>query len=123
VILADTSIWIAHFRGAEFRLAQFLDAFVVVMHPHVLGELALGSFRNHEKILIDLKALPTAIVAEHDEVLELIGARNLHGRGIGYTDAHLVASALLQPPMKLWTGDRRLADVAMTLGLAADFIN
>ncbi|WP_345894257.1 hypothetical protein [Lichenifustis flavocetrariae] len=42
----------------------------------------------------------------------------LAGRGIGYVDAHLLASTRLNVGSRLWTRDKRLAAVADQLKLA-----
>jgi predicted nucleic acid-binding protein len=90
---------------------------MVELHPMVLGELALGSVPNRTSTLRDLRALPRSVVASTDEVMSLVEARSLHGRGIGFIDAHLVASCLISGAT-LWTHDRRLRDVAVELGVA-----
>jgi predicted nucleic acid-binding protein len=120
MILADTSIWIDHFRRSDSRLARFLDHGDVVMHPFVLGELALGYVPKIAEMIKDLRTLPKATVADTDEVLEFVAHRALSGSGIGYVDAHLLASAALAPETLLWTRDKRLHIVAQSLSLAAD---
>lgn len=89
----------------------------MLAHPFVIGELALGSLRQREEIIGALLDLPKAVVAEDAEVLALISRESLHGRGIGYIDAHLLASVRLTPDALLWTRDRRLNDVAGDLGV------
>jgi hypothetical protein len=91
---------------------------VVVMHPFVVGELACGNFSNRDATLELLQQLRSVTVAEHDEVLSFVRARRLHGRGIGYVDAHLLAAAAIGG-CRLWTKDKRLHAVAATLGIAA----
>ena len=120
MILADTAIWVDHLHDGDARMAALLDAGEIVMHPHVLGEIALGSLRNRAAILRDLAAMPFVMVADEDEVLALIEQRRLFGTGIGLVDAHLLASALLTPDTKLWTSDRRLRDAAERLDIAAE---
>ena len=89
----------------------------VLCHPFIVGEIACGALRNRSGILSLLAALPLAPMAEHEEVLRLIDSRGLHGRGIGWIDAHLIASALLgRSP--LWTLDRKLRDVAFSLDIS-----
>ncbi len=120
MVLADTSIWIDHFRKSDLRLAQFLDRGDVAMHPFVIGELLLGHVPKIAEMMDDLKTLPKATVAGPDEVLRLISDRNLPGSGIGYVDAHLLAAAALTPGTFLWTRDKRLLAAARSLSLAAD---
>ncbi len=118
MILVDTSIWIDHFRQGEIRLEQVLADGAAMVHPFVIGELALGNLRQRDVILEALAALPQATVAEPDEVLGLVTAEALYGRGIGYVDAHLIASVRLTPEAVLWTRDKRLAAIAEELGIA-----
>jgi predicted nucleic acid-binding protein len=120
IVLADTSIWIDHFRRGDRQLVQFLDRGDVVMHPFVIGELALGSVTKLAAMLDDLHDLPKAAVANADETLKFITERKLSGSGIGYVDAHLLAAAALVPETFVWTRDKRLKSVAQSLSLAAD---
>ena len=120
MILADTAIWVDHLNRGDARMAALLEADEIVLHPHVLGEIALGSLRNRAEILGDLAAMPFVMVAEEDEVLALIEQRRLFGTGIGLVDAHLLASTLLTPETKLWTRDRRLREAAERLGVAGE---
>jgi len=119
VILVDTSVWINHLRLASAILSELLDDGEVLVHPFVLGELALGNLRRRDAFLSDLRDLPRAAVATDEEVISLIDRQTLFGRGIGYVDAHLLAAARLTADTKLWTHDRRLHAVAAQLGLAA----
>jgi predicted nucleic acid-binding protein len=119
MILADTSVWIDHLRASDGSLIGQLEAGRVVMHPFVIGELALGNLRHREVVLGLLAELPSVSVALDPEVLHFIDGHELAGRGIGYVDAHLLASVRLTPGCVLWTRDRRLHAVAAGLGLAA----
>jgi len=116
MLLADTSIWIGHFRGQEPGLAPLLRDGVVLMHPFVAGELACGNLRRRVRLLTELNSLPAALLARNDEVLSLIEVRKLWGQGIGWTDAHLIASALLSGCV-LWTLDERLKKAARHAGV------
>ena len=117
--LVDTSVWIEHFRRKDPALVEALENQFVVCHPHIVGELALGSLSDRALVLAMLRNLPSLPVADDAEVQHMIENHGLHGRGIGYIDAHLLASALIGGTVKIWTADRRLADVATTFGLAA----
>lgn len=119
MILADTSVWIDHFRYGTPELAHRLDEQEIQMHPFVLGELMLGGLPDRTVVALDLRTLPSSICATPDEVLMLIQAERLSGRGIGYVDAALLAAVRLQPATRLWTRDRRLAAVAAEM--AVDF--
>ncbi len=118
MILADTSVWIDHFRRGNARLRALLQEDQVSTHPFVIGELACGTLRHSEEILSLLAALPEARVAEHNEVMALVDERHLYGSGIGWVDAHLLASALLSH-FGLWTLDRPLMRVVARLGIPA----
>jgi hypothetical protein len=117
VILADTSVWIGHLRGDAAGLAPRLEAGRVLMHPFVLGEIALGILRRRAAVLGAMAGLPGAVVATDAEVMELVDRRALHGEGIGWADAHLLASVMLTPGARLWSTDRRLAAAAVRLGV------
>jgi predicted nucleic acid-binding protein len=116
VILVDTSVWVEHLRRGLPGLADVLDQGLVLVHPFVVGELACGNLENRREILDLLAALPVAVSATDDEVLHLLEERRLMGRGIGWFDAHLLASALLSEA-PLWTRDRRLVETARHLGI------
>ena len=111
MILVDTSVWIDHLRGGNPELARLLDQSLVLTHPFVVGELACGNLKHRTRILADLDALPRAVTATHDEVLRLIADRKLWGSGLGWIDAHLLASALLTG-CGFWTLDRKLERAA-----------
>jgi hypothetical protein len=118
VILVDTSVWVEHFRGdlrAE-RLPHLLEDGQVLLHPWVLGELVLGGLgASRQAVIADLRRLPPAPEVSDPEVLVLVQERGLSGRGIGWVDVHLVASACVAGS-GLWTLDTRLAAVARDLG-------
>jgi predicted nucleic acid-binding protein len=115
-ILADTSVWINHLRQQNTLLAGFLEENVVMMHPCVRGELALGNLKQRAEILRFLEALPEAEAATDDEVRHVIESKKLWGRGIGWIDAHLLASALLTSACSLWTLDMPLRMAAGAAG-------
>jgi hypothetical protein len=119
MILVDTSIWIDHLRIGDRRLGDLLNASSVLVHPFVVGEIALGQLRQRAFVLETLSGLPTATLATNAEVIGFINRHILHGRGIGYIDVHLLASTRLTPSATLWTKDRRLQTIAADLGLAA----
>jgi hypothetical protein len=116
MILVDTSVWVAHLRKGSIGLADLLTEVLVLVHPFVVGELACGGLRNRTRILSDLEALPSAVSATHEEVMELIEDRKLCGLGIGWVDGHLLASALLSH-CQLWTLDRELVRAAGAAGV------
>ena len=120
MILADTSIWINHLRVPLPAMRKVLDNSELAMHPFIVAELALGSLRDRTRTLALLAMLPTVEVAQLSEVRRMIEVHALYNRGIGLTDAHLVASTLITPSTQLWTGDKRLRAVAEDLGIQAN---
>lgn len=116
MILVDTSVWIDHLRRGDQSLAALLEENRVLLHPFVIGEIACGRLSDRAETLELLGNLPSANVAEHHEVLAYVDRHRLYGRGIGYVDAHLLASVALMPGAVLWTRDRRLHSVAAVLG-------
>ena len=118
MILIDTSVWIEHLRAGSTRLRSLLSNEQVLSHPFIVGELACGTLRNREEILALLTALPEVRVAEHQEVLHLLEAERLYGHGLGWVDAHLLASALITG-CTLWTIDNPLQRTAAALKVSA----
>ena len=118
MILVDTSVWIDHFRTSEPQLGELLLSCKVMAHPFVIGELACGNLSNRSKVLALLHDLPNAPLATDAEVLFYIGRNGLMGKGIGYIDAHLLASVALTGYARLWTRDKRLYSIAKSLHLA-----
>jgi predicted nucleic acid-binding protein len=117
MILVDTSVWVDHLRASDERLVGLLDAGMVLAHPFVIGELALGTLAQRKTVLDALSDLPQAIVATDAEVLNFIDRHKLFGRGVGYIDIHLLAAVRLTAGTELWTRDKRLHAVAGQLGL------
>jgi len=114
MILVDTSVWMEHLRSGAVGLEALLNDGHVVCHPFIIGELACGNLRNRTEILSLLQELPTASCADDDEVIQFIDDNGLMGKGLGYTDIHLLISALLTG-IPLWTKDKRLHEVSLTL--------
>jgi len=121
LILVDSSVWTDHLRQADPVLSAMLNRAQVLSHPFVIGELALGRFRQRAQILGGLQSLPKATVGDDGEVLGFIDRHQLHGRGIGYVDVHLLASVRLTVDAASWTRDRRLHAAAVDLDIAAAF--
>lgn len=117
MVLADTSVWVDHFRRTDSGLQRLLRNGDVVIHPAVIGELACGAISRREEVLSDLHRLPAAVVASTEETLFVIETHRLWGKGIGWIDAQLIASALISSGCELWTRDKRLDAVARALGI------
>ncbi|MGB8580943.1 MAG: type II toxin-antitoxin system VapC family toxin [Candidatus Sulfotelmatobacter sp.] len=119
MILADTSIWIDHFRSRNREMREHLRLGNIVIHPLIIAELALGSLRERARTLALLDLLPQVRVAQLDEVRRMIEVRRLYNLGIGLTDAHLIASVFIHSPTLLWTRDKRLRKAAEALRIHA----
>lgn len=121
MILADTSVWVDYFREGNATFSSLLSRGNVLIHPCVIGELAVGNLRDRQFILSSLRELVPTTIASDSDVLEFIDRHRLFGLGIGYVDCHLLASVMLTPGASFWTRDKRLSLVAGQLGLAAAF--
>ena len=117
MILIDTSVWIDHQRGVAPHLTDLILAKSVILHPGVIGELACGSLPDRTSYLEFLRDLPQMPAAEHDEVLFFLEMHQFFGKGAGYIDLQLLASAFLNDAL-FWTNDKRLAQMAIQLNIA-----
>jgi predicted nucleic acid-binding protein len=117
--LVDTSVWVDFLAGrpAAADLQSLLLSNEVACHPAVLGEVALGSIANRHRILGLLASLPRVPAVDDEGVMQLIAKARLNSTGIGWVDAHLLASAEREAT-RLWTHDRRLEKAARRLGVA-----
>jgi predicted nucleic acid-binding protein len=114
MVLVDTSVWISHLRVGNTPLARLLESDEVACHAFIIGELACGNLRNRSEILSLLQSLPKSIEATHEEVMVFINNHSLMGKGIGYIDAHLLASAALSG-IPICTFDKKLKRVSSQL--------
>jgi len=118
MILVDTSVWVDHLRSGNTVLAGLLEQNRALMHPMVLGELACGRLRNRRQLLQLWQGMEFLQAVNHAEALYFIEQHELMGKGIGYVDVHLLASVSLVAGVKLWTRDKRLAQIANDMGYA-----
>ena len=116
MVLVDTSIWVNHLRQGDRQLEKLLIDAKVMCHPFIIGELACGNLKNRDEIISLLYSLPMALTVEFDEFLLFIDQHNIMGRGVGFVDVHLLASAQLTG-VSLWTSDKRLKSAAKQLEL------
>jgi len=112
--LVDTSVWIDHLRKGNSGLITLLEAEQVCTHPFIVGELACGNLANRLEVLSALQNLPQVPLVAQEQVLAFVEARKLAGRGLGWIDAHLLASARVDR-CDFWSLDKRLAAVANEL--------
>jgi len=116
MVLVDTSIWVTHLRRGNRQLEKLLMDAEVMCHPFIIGELACGNLKNRNEIISLLQSLPLAPTIEFDEFIFFIDRNHLMGKGIGFVDVHLLASAQLTG-IPLWTADKRLKSAADQLEL------
>ena len=116
MVIVDTSIWVTHLRQGSRQLEKLLMDAEVMCHPFIIGELACGNLKNRNEIISLLQSLPMAPTIEFDEFLFFIDRNHLMGKGVGFVDVHLLASAQLTG-IPLWTADKRLKSAADQLKL------
>jgi hypothetical protein len=116
MVLVDTSVWVRHLREGDSDLEQLLNSGEVMCHPYIIGELACGNLNNRHEVLLLLQLLPPATLANHEEILQFIEENQLMGKGLGYVDVHLSASAVLTG-VQMWSYDRRLNETNERLGI------
>ena len=119
-VLADTSVWIDHFRSPDPQLIAGVAAGWIACHDFILAELALGSVPDRQRLLAALSALPTVQPVSTTALLAFIEQNDLPAKGIGFVDAHLLAAVSQSGSTRLWTRDKRLAQQAERLGLGAN---
>ena len=117
MILADTSIWVAHFRVGVPELPDLLDGELIAVHPVVIGELAVGNLSKRAETLEKLRFMPSTKVGTPEECLAFIESHRLYGRGLGWNDIQLLVAARISGD-RLWSFDKRLALAADELGVA-----
>ena len=112
-VLVDSSVWVGHFKQRNEHLVALLEADAVVCHPFIVAEVACGTPPNRKTIISLLSELESAPVATQDELLALLDARQLYGRGCGFVDLSLLASALFSERTLIWTLDKRFELLAV----------
>jgi len=118
-VLADSSVWVAHFRKSSRLLQSLLATDQVLCHPLILLELACGTPpAPRERTLGDLKKLQQSVVATTEETLELVEREQLQDLGCGAVDMSLLASVLLTSDALLWTVDKNLDALSTRMGIA-----
>lgn len=116
-ILADANIWVHHWRIPNPQLLELTDAGRILTHPIVIGELSMGNLRNREATLWSLVRLGRPPLATDAETRQMVEARRLWGRGIGWNDAKILASVVIGNCL-LWTRDARLDEIAAEMSVA-----
>ena len=120
MVLVDTSVWI-RFLANRMPYASELDRLLVreeaAGHDLVYGELLIGDSGGRTQLLNSYDLIYRVSPVGHEDVATFVRSHKLHGRGIGWIDAHLLASALVAGT-SLWTADEPLATLASELGIA-----
>ena len=116
-VLADTCVWVKHFRQRNALLAAMLEDGEIWCHPIVVGELTMGTLKNRQQTIFDLSQLSRPPLASFSETRQMVESRKLWGRGIQWNDARILASSILGE-IPLWTFDLRLKEIARELGIA-----
>ena len=117
MIVVDTSVWASHFHKKITHLNERLANDEVLQHPFVTGEIAMGNLAARTSTIRFLASIDPAPVGSDSHILEFVEINYLGGTGIGFVDAHLLASVALAK-CKLWTNDKRLSAQAERLGLS-----
>ena len=120
MILADTSIWIDHFRGRLSSLQPRLVQGEIMIHPYVIGELLLSGVNRRPDAIAELRQLPLSPTPRVEETEALIIGESLDGQGVGYVDTVILTAVRLRPGTRLWTLDRKLHAVASGMSIAFD---
>src|SRR5687767_14829995 len=117
MVLVDTSVWIRFLANREpfaTELDELLGRDEAVGHELIYGELLIGDRGGRLKLLTAYEQMHQASVIPHAEVVSFVRDRRLHGRGVGWIDVHLLASAVVGR-FQLWTVDPRFVGVAEEL--------
>lgn len=115
----DTSVWMRFLRDRAPYLQQLRGLLArrgAIGHELVYGELLIGDRGGRPQLLASYDEIPWASTVAHQEVVHLVRSRDLHGRGLSWIDAHLLASAIVDR-LQLWTADERFAHVASEVGV------
>ena len=123
MIIIDSSVWIDYLNIDDNHVVELLEKQLVLKHPHIIGELSCGNIKNRSEFFNLIDKLPKAVVARESEARLFIEEKALMGKGIGYTDVHILASTALSDNALLWTRDKRLSRAADELGLLYRYLN
>lgn len=120
MIAVDTSVWADHFRAPEPGLTDLIRTGSVLVHPFVIGELAMGRLPHAAKTLAALRALPRLMAVEEALFPDRVRALDLFATGLGFVDAHLLLAVEARAGARLWTRDKKLRDQATRLKLVSE---
>ena len=122
MVLVDTSVWIRYFRN-ELKEAAVLRYLLqqdqVCAHPLVYGELLIGDKGGRKPMLAAYNRMRRLEMVPHEYVVEFVNLRHLNGRGIGWVDIQILASAMVGR-VPVWSADLPFAAIARELGFGYD---
>jgi len=117
-VLVDTSVWVDHFKETNPELSDLLEQDRVLTHPMIIGELACGTPPDRENLLAYFMNLQQPYVARLADMLDFVAKQKIYGCGCGFVDINVLLSARITPGVKIWTRDKRLAQLARTFDLS-----
>lgn len=117
-VIIDSSVWIDHLRKPNGVVRQLLEEGKALSHSWIIGELATGQIKNRHNFLGNLKLLTMVKEATVKETLDFLEAHQLYGRGLSFTDVHVVASALLSD-VRILTRDKPMIVITKEFGIDA----
>lgn len=112
-VLVDSSVWVGHFKQRNEHLVALLEADAVICHPYIVAEVACGTPPSRKAIIHMLAELESSPVATQDELLAMLDTRQFDGRGCGFVDMSLLASALVRGKTLIWTLDKKFEQLAI----------
>lgn len=118
-VIVDTSVWINHLNKSNPKLCDLLKDNRVLIHPYIVGEIALGTYKDRSSIIDLLLLLPKCSIPSFDEVLIMIESKKLYGKGVGLIDVHLLAASKLSSCL-LWTHDKKLKKLSVEFNCTFD---
>jgi predicted nucleic acid-binding protein len=121
MIIVDTSVWVDHLRAKNTVLLKLIAEGVMLHHPFVTAELALGSLVDRDQFCEMLQGFPQIEPISTDDLVTFAVEHDLHGTGLGMVDAHLLAAAKSHDRATVWTTDKRLLAQAERLSIAYEY--
>ena len=116
MVVVDTSVWIDFLHKGNSDMEELLMRGNVATHELIIGELSCGNIKNRESFLEMINKLPIVESVLFNELIFFIDKHKLYGKGLGFIDCHILASAYLHN-IKLWTKDKKLNQLAGELSI------
>lgn len=106
-VLVDTSVWIHHERNGDPQLVSLIKQERIVLHWAVYGELSVGSIKNRESYLADLRLFSWCKEQSPDQILRFIESEKLYNKGYSLVDCALLLSAH-EDDLLIYSREKRL---------------